>query len=169
MGATSGGSTAVGMGAAGGWEIPTAWGRFQLVVAPHYFGIGGMGARLTGAVMVGECSARRPATTSLSTQQCCCYYIESIRRCVLRWGGACFMVSCLHSWPIVGREVISIFIWLVICSYPQLRIYCIIVLYSLNISLWPTFENCSELTSQCSVMGTRFSSLHCNRSWQMDV
>jgi len=53
------------MGAAGGWEIPTA-------------------ARLPGAAVVGECGARRQTTTSPSTQQCCCYCIESIPRRVLR-------------------------------------------------------------------------------------
>jgi len=55
----------VWMGATGGWEIPTAAG-------------------LPGAAVVGEYGARRPATTSPSTQQCCCYYIESIPRRVLR-------------------------------------------------------------------------------------
>jgi hypothetical protein len=57
MGATSGGWAAVGMGAAGGWEIPTALGRLQLIfVNPGSQRMGAAG--LSGAPLVGQCGAR---------------------------------------------------------------------------------------------------------------
>jgi len=53
------------------------------IFTPHCSGVRRMGgAGLTGVALVGECDVSKPATTSPSTQQCCCC-IESIPRCVL--------------------------------------------------------------------------------------
>ncbi|KAG0519789.1 hypothetical protein BDA96_08G016900 [Sorghum bicolor] len=84
MAAASGGRAAVGMGAAGGWEIPAAPDRLQLVFVDPGSRRMRAAARRAASV-VGECGTRRPAPTSPCTEQfSCCFGVEPIPPCVLQ-------------------------------------------------------------------------------------